>query len=474
MCPLRVRFFSGVGDHLCVVFALGFWWLLAPVLSLCGMSQISAAESLVGPALAGTEHEAASATQGPVIAAVATTVGGTAQESATACTYVLGKSGHPLRWVRPNVAKSDRREAESAGFISEPPRGFASPSQESGATENFRAFERENVRPLPPLDESVEASGPGKNAIKGQTDPLQAGGPRLANFSPESDVFANPFGDEPSPLSSLADRGEATNGSLRPLGGPRSIVAGSSPAEEMPSAGDRSGDAFQELKEEGAPRIFPGFGSQEVDPRGADSQARGSGFLFVREEAPRQDTSQEDSPVSEVPKPLADQLAAGPAVSPDICPEPAGPERALPQGLSPISSVSHQIPSGQGRLPVLCPMSEEEQPAPVSRGWTPVTFTWKASALCHKPAYFEQVHVERYGHTVGPLFQPIVSAAHFFLTVPILPYKMGLYPPNECIYTLGHYRPGSCAPYMLDPLPLSLRAALFEAGAWTAAVFVVP
>ena len=70
--------------------------------------------------------------------------------------------------------------------------------------------------------------------------------------------------------------------------------------------------------------------------------------------------------------------------------------------------------------------------------------------------------------------QPVISGAHFFVTVPVLPYKMGLYPPEECIYTLGYYRPGSCAPYLLDPIPLSIRAGLAEAGVWTGMVFLVP
>lgn len=107
-------------------------------------------------------------------------------------------------------------------------------------------------------------------------------------------------------------------------------------------------------------------------------------------------------------------------------------------------------------------------------GWAPTTFTWKASGLCHKPLYFEQVHGERYGHSTGPLTHPFVAAGHFFLTVPALPYKMGLYPPFECIYTLGHYRPGSCAPYYLDPFPISVRAALAEAGVWVGAAALVP
>ena len=106
--------------------------------------------------------------------------------------------------------------------------------------------------------------------------------------------------------------------------------------------------------------------------------------------------------------------------------------------------------------------------------WAPTTFAWKASGVCHKPLYFEDVHLERYGHSWGPYLQPIISGGHFFLSVPVLPYKMGLYPPCECVYTLGYYRPGSCAPYMLDPLPLSIRAGLAEAGVWTGLVYLIP
>ena len=121
-----------------------------------------------------------------------------------------------------------------------------------------------------------------------------------------------------------------------------------------------------------------------------------------------------------------------------------------------------------------CPLGHDAAPARETIGWQPITFTWKASGLCHKPLYFEQAHVERYGHSTGPITQPLVSAGMFFLTVPILPYEMGLYPPCECIYTLGYYRPGSCAPYYLEPVPLSLRAGLIEAGAVLGAIYILP
>ena len=58
--------------------------------------------------------------------------------------------------------------------------------------------------------------------------------------------------------------------------------------------------------------------------------------------------------------------------------------------------------------------------------WQPLTYTWTASALCHKPLYFDDEHLERYGHMLGPWLQPIVSHGRFFVNVLILPYEMGL------------------------------------------------
>jgi len=108
------------------------------------------------------------------------------------------------------------------------------------------------------------------------------------------------------------------------------------------------------------------------------------------------------------------------------------------------------------------------------RCWDQTTYMWKASALCHKPLYFEEEQLERYGHSFSPAIQPFVSGAHFFLTLPVLPYCMGVEPPCECIYALGHYRPGSCAPYMVNPVPLSLRGALIEGGVVTGAAVALP
>jgi hypothetical protein len=108
------------------------------------------------------------------------------------------------------------------------------------------------------------------------------------------------------------------------------------------------------------------------------------------------------------------------------------------------------------------------------RGWEPVTFAWKASALCHKPLYFEEAQLERYGHSMGPFLDPLHSGAHFFLNVAVLPYKMGINPPLECQYALGYYRPGSCAPWLVPPIPISVRGGLMEAGAVLGLIYLIP
>jgi hypothetical protein len=110
----------------------------------------------------------------------------------------------------------------------------------------------------------------------------------------------------------------------------------------------------------------------------------------------------------------------------------------------------------------------------VPRNWVASTFTYQASGLCHKPLYFEEVQLERYGHTAGPIKQPLLSGAHFFLNIAVLPYKMGINPPCECQYALGYYRPGSCAPWHIPPVPISVRGALAEAGAWVGGIYIIP
>jgi hypothetical protein len=111
---------------------------------------------------------------------------------------------------------------------------------------------------------------------------------------------------------------------------------------------------------------------------------------------------------------------------------------------------------------------------PLVRCWPRFCYRWNATCLAYQPLYFEEINLERHGYGLGYLCQPVVSGAHFFGTVPCLPYLMAVNPPGECIYTLGHYRPGSCPPWQRHWPPASAVGTLSEAGVVTGLVFLIP
>ncbi|MEX0791986.1 MAG: hypothetical protein WD045_02545 [Pirellulaceae bacterium] len=107
------------------------------------------------------------------------------------------------------------------------------------------------------------------------------------------------------------------------------------------------------------------------------------------------------------------------------------------------------------------------------RDWYPSMALWESPAMFHRPLYFEEVNLERYGHRHAFL-QPGLSAAHFVGNAIALPYKIGVNHPCERIYTLGHYRPGDCNPHNVHGLPWSWRGAAYTGAFYTGAVFVLP
>ena len=147
----------------------------------------------------------------------------------------------------------------------------------------------------------------------------------------------------------------------------------------------------------------------------------------------------------------------------DICPD-AAQEAPISTSILDRIAINEQVP-------VVCPMTDQGFEG---RCWDRTCYHWTASALCSKPIYFVDNNLERYGQSNGPFIQPFVSAGHFLVSVPMLPYAMGLYPPNECIYALGDYRPGSYAPKYLEPLPISLRAVAAEGVAVGGAIAIMP
>jgi hypothetical protein len=145
----------------------------------------------------------------------------------------------------------------------------------------------------------------------------------------------------------------------------------------------------------------------------------------------------------------------------------------------PMSSLTTNIAFPEGTLPsnvaLECAVDLGVMTDPrLEYGWAQFDFHWAATCLCHRPLYFEDANAERYGYTVSRFFQPVISGAKFFLTIPALPYKMTVDPPHECIYTLGHYRPGSCAPRRWEHLPLKLTAAAVEVGTIAGLILLLP
>ncbi len=104
--------------------------------------------------------------------------------------------------------------------------------------------------------------------------------------------------------------------------------------------------------------------------------------------------------------------------------------------------------------------------APMSVGCMPQSVEWVPPCFCHQPLYFEDPMLERHGEEAG-CFQPAVSGGRFFFTVGALPYLMAGESPCECVYPLGHFRPGSCVPLRVDrpPLPWETRT-IRRAGRW--------
>ncbi len=99
---------------------------------------------------------------------------------------------------------------------------------------------------------------------------------------------------------------------------------------------------------------------------------------------------------------------------------------------------------------------------------------WEASNYYHYPLYFEDVVLERYGHTYPFVVQPFVSAAKFSGQLLALPYQMTLDPINKPMYALGYYRPGEVAPKLKYQIPWNAQAAAVQAGVTTGLIFLIP
>jgi hypothetical protein len=235
---------------------------------------------------------------------------------------------------------------------------------------------------------------------------------------------------------------------------------------------------------------------------------RGDGFDPFLDEAPPKETVAVRDPFEDViatpvrlpivqpvtatiSGPLHVQSAAYfPAQSTSPSPQVASPENRFADEIPPPGcGVPNEKPLGQltietrapeGALPVNHAAACWEQLNSITghaadvRFWAQQTYAWDAPCTYHRPLYFEEINLERYGYGCCECLQPLASAAHFFGTVPALPYCLAADCPGECQYTLGHYRPGSCPPWRCHRPPYSVVGGVSQAGVLTGLIFLIP
>ena len=114
------------------------------------------------------------------------------------------------------------------------------------------------------------------------------------------------------------------------------------------------------------------------------------------------------------------------------------------------------------------------QGSDIDASWDWSVTHWAAANTFSNPRYFEDVMLERHGHKRWGHLQPIASGVRFFTTLPLLPYKMAIRPACDCEYTLGYYRPGSCAPALYQRPPRDRKAILVESAAVAGAIIAFP
>lgn len=149
----------------------------------------------------------------------------------------------------------------------------------------------------------------------------------------------------------------------------------------------------------------------------------------------------------------------------------------LPEPVKPITSLGTDIAPQDGRLPTdyavkAVPtqrvMAPEEAADCVCTG-----VEWVAPGTCHRPLYFENPSLERHGYSLG-LAQPFASAAHFVGNAAIFPYRFAAEPTCDCVYTLGHERPGTPTPLRYYRPRFSVAGGVAQAGTITGLIFLLP
>lgn len=141
------------------------------------------------------------------------------------------------------------------------------------------------------------------------------------------------------------------------------------------------------------------------------------------------------------------------------------------------AGIAPKVIQGEISLPADANMATAGGAVPqpyTGRLYPEMLFNWEASNLAYNPLYFQDVQLERYGHTHHPVLQPFASVGLFASQLVALPYQMSLHPISRREYALGYYRPGDPAPRIYYQPPLNGKAAAVQAAATVGAVFLIP
>jgi hypothetical protein len=204
-------------------------------------------------------------------------------------------------------------------------------------------------------------------------------------------------------------------------------------------------------------------------PTRARWEIRQTGFEAPAFNLPPQPANDIPAPTNELPPPTNTGTQPTTPTSKDPC--------AAAQ-FKPLCELGIGIAQPAGQTPTdfatPCWNQINAGPSAAYRCWAELLYQWDATCLCHRPLYFEEINAERYGYVCDCCLQPFASAAHFFGKVPALPYLMVAECPGECIYTLGHYRPGSSPPWRWHWPPCDPLAAVAAGGIYTGLIFAIP
>lgn len=267
------------------------------------------------------------------------------------------------------------------------------------------------------------------------------------------------------------------------------------------SRGQVTAETKAKPAEQTAAAVVDPFGpiEREADPFETLSNSPVDAAAYVPQKN-RWDGQQVDFQTPALPAPQ--QNAADAAMQPNAAGQPVG---ELPQGnaaqspagrvwpkdpcaaatFKPINTLGIGIAQPAGQMPTdfAGPCWDDiNGKASGSRCWSMLCYQWDATSLCYRPLYFEQINAERYGYSCSCCcggcctnqLQSACAAAHFFGTIPALPYLIGADCPGECKYTLGYYRPGDCVPWRCHRPPVDPVAALTAGGIYTGLVFAIP